>query len=108
MEAVNGGVLVRDRAAVYNLIVQPPRRIEPAEALLKTATGYWDVANYTSGSQTLPNRGTGGSALDAQLGSTSSVDSNDPQYLAYSASTGSYVYLQIGRASCRERVSSPV
>lgn len=90
---MSGGVLVRDRAAVYNLIVQPPRRIEPAEALLKTATGYWDVSNYTSGAQVVPNRGTGGSALDAQLGSTSSVDSNDPQFLAYSASTGSYVYL---------------
>lgn len=92
MEAVNGGVSVRDRAAVYNLIVQPPRRIEPAEALLKTATGYWDVSNYTSGAQVVPNRGTGGSTLDAQLGSTSSVDSNDPSYLPFSASTGSYLH----------------
>lgn len=37
-----------------------------------------DTANFILGSQSIPNTGTGGSSLDAKLGSTTGVDTNDP------------------------------
>lgn len=46
---------------------------------------------FASGSQTLQNQGTAGSTLDAQLGFSSSSDSNDPVWLPYSGER--YVYL---------------
>jgi Tfp pilus assembly protein PilE len=46
---------------------------------------------YTSLSQTLTNQGTRGSTLDAQLGSASTVDANDPLWLPYTGEI--YTYL---------------
>jgi hypothetical protein len=43
--------------------------------------------------QTITNHGTGGSALNAQSGSTSGADSNDPRWLEYDSTVGAYVYL---------------
>ena len=63
---------------------------DAAAQLLDDAV-FWIDAQYATGSQTVPNLGTGGSALNAQLGSTSGVDSNDPLYLDYSGTP--YVYL---------------
>lgn len=59
--------------------------------LLRSAVGYWDVAGYDGASQVLPNMGRGGSALDAQFGSTGSTDTNDPQVLPFTGTP--YVYL---------------
>ena len=61
-----------------------------AEALLSNAT-FWIDAAFASSSQTVSNLGTGGSALDATLGSTSGADSNDPKWLPYAGTA--YVYL---------------
>ena len=46
---------------------------------------------FASGSQYLQNQGTAGSTLDAQLGFSSSADSNDPVWLPYSGER--YLYL---------------
>ena len=73
---------------------QPPRLIpigqdrggpisHGGERLLAGAVGWWDVGAYPGSGQVLPNRGTGGSALDAQFGSTTGTDTNDPQVLPY-------------------------
>lgn len=64
--------------------------LAPVTRLLRSAVGYWDVNNYTSG-QTLTNYGTGGTALDAQFGSTTGSDTNDPTALPYAGVP--YVYL---------------
>lgn len=77
-----------------NVKLRRPLRISrcdyDAEALLASAT-LWLDANYASSSQTVPNQGTGGTALDATLGSTGSADSNDPKWLPYEGDP--YVYL---------------
>ena len=45
-------------------------------------------------SQVVVNLGTGGTSLNGQLGSTSSVDSNDPKFLAWPGdNNGNYVYV---------------
>lgn len=72
------------------------RRFDPSYAptyvrdILESAT-FWIDAQFADASQTVPNLGTGGSALDARLGSTVASDSNDPTFLAYTGSP--YVYL---------------
>ena len=60
------------------------------EALLETAT-LWLDAEYATSSQTVPNLGSGGSALDGTLGSTGTADTNDPTFLEYDGTP--YVYL---------------
>jgi hypothetical protein len=52
---------------------------------------FWIDAQFADASQTVPNLGTGGTALDARLGSTVAADSNDPTFLAYDGTP--YVYL---------------
>jgi hypothetical protein len=65
----------------------------PWEVLARQATFYVD-ASVAPGGQSVPNQGTGGSALDAQLGSTTGTDSNDPLFLAWPGNNGGhYVYL---------------
>jgi len=49
-------------------------------ALLLTEAVLWIDADEP-GAQSVPNIGSGGSALDARLGSTTGADSNDPKYL---------------------------
>ena len=61
-----------------------------AELLLRQAV-LWLDAKYATSSQTVPNQGTGGTALDATLGSTGGADSNDPKWLPYEGTP--YVYL---------------
>lgn len=63
---------------------------DTVQAMLRRATFFID-AHYADSSQTLRNLGTGGSALDATLGSTGSADSNDPKWLAFTGTP--YVYL---------------
>lgn len=56
-------------------------------ALLRGAAGWWDVAQYSAASpQVLRNAGMGGAALDAQFGSTTGTDTNDPTVLPYTGS----------------------
>jgi hypothetical protein len=65
----------------------------PWEVLARQATFYID-ASVAPGGQSVPNQGTGGSALDARLGSTTGADSNDPLFLAWPGHNGgNYVYL---------------
>lgn len=63
---------------------------DPGLALLAAAVGWWDAREYVSGG-TLPNAGAGGSSLDAQIGSTSGSDSNDPRTLTHSGAN--YLWL---------------
>ena len=63
---------------------------DTVQAMLRRATFFID-AHYADSSQTLRNLGTGGSALDATLGSSGSADSNDPKWLPYYGTP--YVYL---------------
>lgn len=64
---------------------------DPALALLRSATFWIDAAHSSAGEQSAVNRGSGGSALDAQYGSTSGADTNDP--LLATQTVGSYLYL---------------
>jgi hypothetical protein len=62
--------------------------------MLADATWYIDAANPAySGGQTVPNLGTGGTALDATLGSTGGADTNDPAWLEYDPAAGAYCWL---------------
>jgi hypothetical protein len=63
----------------------------PWEALMRQAVWYID-ANVAPGGQTVVNQGTGGSALDARLGSGTGADTNDPKLLTYDPAEGAYVY----------------
>lgn len=64
----------------------------PWEVLMRQAVWYID-ANVAPGGQTVPNQGTGGSVLDARLGSGTGVDTNDPKLLEYDPAEGAYIYL---------------
>lgn len=61
-----------------------------AELLLTDAAWFIDAWEHT-GVDTITNLGTSGSALNAQSGSTSGSDSNDPLWLEYTSTN--YVYL---------------
>jgi hypothetical protein len=64
----------------------------PGLALLRNEAVFWvDAALSSVSGGKLTNLGTGGSALDAQFGSTTGADSNDPTVLSH---TGvNYLYL---------------
>ena len=70
------------------------RRIAGPEAdavlLLRRATWWIDASDASAGGQTVTNLGTGGSALDAQAGSTGGADTNDPRHLAHTGTN--YIY----------------
>jgi hypothetical protein len=61
------------------------------EAILRSQAVLWLDALYSNAGQTATNLGTGGTAMNAQLGSTASADSNDPLWLANE--NQAYVYL---------------
>lgn len=61
------------------------------EAILRQGAVLWLDALYSNAGQTATNLGTGGTALNATLGSTASADSNDPLWLANENQP--YVYL---------------
>lgn len=64
---------------------------DPGLTLLQSATLWLDASDPGSDSQKAQNKGTGGTALDARLGSTTSVDTNDPLLLTHSGTN--YLYL---------------
>lgn len=78
-------------AADGSVLANLPARVHPAEQLLKQAVWWIDAAHSSASGQSIKNLGWGGSALDAQVGSTGSADSNDPKYLAWEGEN--YVYL---------------
>jgi hypothetical protein len=61
------------------------------EAILRSQAVLWLDALYSNAGQTATNLGTGGTAMNAQLGSSASADSNDPLWLASEGQP--YVYL---------------
>jgi len=61
------------------------------EAILRSQAVLWLDALYSNAGQTATNLGTGGTAMNAQLGSSASADSNDPLWLANENQP--YVYL---------------
>jgi hypothetical protein len=61
------------------------------EAILRSQAVLWLDALYSNAGQTATNLGTGGTAMNAQLGSSASADSNDPLWLANE--NQAYVYL---------------
>lgn len=64
-----------------------------AQAVLSESVFYIDATNPGASTATVKNLGTGGSILNARLGSTSTADSNDPKWLEYFEGDGAYVYL---------------
>ena len=77
--------------AAGSVLANLPTRVSPAENLLKTAVWWIDAAHPSASSQAITNLGWGGSTLNAQAGSGSGVDSNDPKYLSWEGEN--YVYL---------------
>lgn len=61
------------------------------QKLLKSAVFFIDAQNSVSGEQTVINQGTGSTALNAQYGSTTGVDANDPLLLTHTGEN--YVYI---------------
>ena len=61
------------------------------EAILRQGAVLWLDALYSNAGQTATNLGTGGTALNATLGSTASADTNDPLWLPNENQP--YVYL---------------
>lgn len=59
-------------------------------AVLREATLWLDAAYSVADEQTVVNQGTGGSALNAQYGSTAGADTNDPLFLPHTGEN--YVY----------------
>ena len=77
----------------YYLTLQDPvAYVNDAVALLAEATWYID-AHQHSGSETITNLGTAGTALNALNGGGTAITTNDAKWLAYSAADGPYVYL---------------
>jgi hypothetical protein len=66
-------------------------RVHPAEQLLKQSVLWLDAAHESAGGQEITNLGWGGAVLNAQSGSTSGADSNDPKFLDWDGEN--YVYL---------------
>ena len=65
--------------------------VDPGLTLLQSATLWLDMATPGGDSQKVANSGTGGTALDARLCSTTSVDTNDPLLLTHTGTN--YLYL---------------
>lgn len=78
-----------DRA--YSAFVGSTQVWPDPTTLLQEAVWWIDATDATAGDQTVANKGTGGSALDATAGSTGSADSNDPKFLAHTGTN--YIYL---------------
>jgi hypothetical protein len=78
-------------AADGSVLQNLPARVHPAETLLKQAVWWIDSAHSSASGQAVTNLGWGGTALNAQLGSAGSADSNDPRYLDWDGEN--YVYL---------------
>jgi len=68
-----------------------PARVIGAEQLLKQAVWWIDAGHSSASAQSVSNLGWGGSVLNAQVGSSSAADSNDPRYLDWDGQN--YVYL---------------
>jgi hypothetical protein len=95
-----GGVLTTNAGAVDqamqfaaegSILENLPARIPAAEQLLKQAVWWIDSAHSSASGQSVTNLGWGGTALNAQLGSAGTADSNDPRYLDWDGEN--YVYL---------------
>ena len=82
---------LRQFGAAGSILDNVPTRVHPAESLLKQAVWWIDSAHSSADQQEVENLGWGGSALNAQLGSSSGADSNDPKYLDWDGEN--YVYL---------------
>jgi hypothetical protein len=89
--SIAGAVELQQYAAEGSVLRNLPARIHPAERLLKYSVLWLDAAHESAGNQTITNLGWGGSALNAQVGSTGSADSNDPKFLDWQGEN--YVYL---------------
>jgi hypothetical protein len=84
-------VELRQYGAEGSVIRNLATRVHPAEQLLKQSVLWLDAAHESAGGQEITNLGWGGSVLNAQSGSTTSADSNDPKFLDWDGEN--YVYL---------------
>jgi hypothetical protein len=76
----------------YTLTQSAQTYVNDVAAMLAEAVWYIDAAaDGYSGGQTVPNLGTGLTALDATLGSTGGSDTNDPAWLDHTGTN--YVWL---------------
>jgi hypothetical protein len=93
-QGTNGSLMepsVQQFAADGSVLRNLPARVIGAEQLLKQAVWWIDSAHSSASGQAVTNLGWGGTALNAQLGSAGSADSNDPRYLDWDGEN--YVYL---------------
>jgi hypothetical protein len=93
-QGTNGSLMepsVQQFAADGSVLRNLPARVIGAEQLLKQAVWWIDSAHSSASGQSVTNLGWGGTALNAQLGSAGSADSNDPRYLDWDGEN--YVYL---------------
>jgi hypothetical protein len=76
--------LVHAAGTNYTLVQSSQTYVNDVAAMLAEAVWYIDAAaaGYAGG-QTVPNLGTGGTALNAVLGSGTGSDTNDPAWLDY-------------------------
>jgi hypothetical protein len=93
-QGTNGSLMepsVQQFAADGSVLRNLPARVIGAEQLLKQAVWWIDSAHSSASGQAVTNLGWGGTALNAQLGSAGTADSNDPRYLDWDGEN--YVYL---------------
>lgn len=93
--SIKGSSGVIDQAMYFasagSILNNLPIKVNPAEQLLKEAVWWIDASHQSANQQIIENLGWGGPSLNAQLGSTSEEDSNDPKYLPWEGDN--YVYL---------------
>jgi len=82
--------LTRSTPTNYTLTHTPRSYVNDVDALLAEAVWYIDAHQHT-GTDAVVNLGASGAALNAQSGSTSGADTNDPKWLEYVATN--YAYL---------------
>ena len=92
VDAAGSVVVLRNELVGFGSVLDPlPPRTPAGEQLLKQSVLWLDAAHNSAGDQTVKNLGWGGSALNAQNGSTTGADSNDALFLDWTGEN--YVYL---------------
>lgn len=87
--------LTRATGTEYTLVQSTPTYANYLDALLAESV-WWIDAHQATSSETIPNLGTGGTALDALNGGGTAITTNDAKWLEYDPADGAYVYLPGG------------
>ena len=76
----------------YTLVQSSDSYANYLDSLLAESV-WWIDSHQATASETIPNLGTGGTALDALNGGGTAITTNDAKWLEYAAADGAYVYL---------------